>query len=124
MGPWNGLDDIDKRKFMTVGRLELRPLCHPTRSHLLKLLLYLLRYALFELRRCFLLILAAEYLKKNCNHIEGSREVYEISICTSSLIVQYSLISCDDSDKKFALIGLHHSEFRQILRRGNIIGLL
>jgi hypothetical protein len=36
-----GLDDVEKRKFLTVPGLELRPLGPPTRSQLL----YRLRYA-------------------------------------------------------------------------------
>jgi hypothetical protein len=35
-----GLDEVEKRKFLTLPGLELRPLCRPARSHSL----YLLRY--------------------------------------------------------------------------------
>jgi hypothetical protein len=31
-GPKGGLDDVEKRKFLTLPGLELRPLCHPARS--------------------------------------------------------------------------------------------
>jgi hypothetical protein len=32
MGPTAFLDDVEKRKFLTLPRLELRPLAHPARS--------------------------------------------------------------------------------------------
>jgi hypothetical protein len=32
VGPRTGLDDVEKRKFLTLHGLELRPLCRPTRS--------------------------------------------------------------------------------------------
>jgi hypothetical protein len=38
--PRAGLDDLEKRKFFTLLRLELRPPCRPARSQLL----YRLRY--------------------------------------------------------------------------------
>jgi hypothetical protein len=38
--PRAGLDDVQKRKFLTLPELELRPLCHPARSQSL----YRLRY--------------------------------------------------------------------------------
>jgi hypothetical protein len=38
--PRTGLDDVEKRKFLTLSRLELRPLGHPARSQSL----YRLRY--------------------------------------------------------------------------------
>jgi hypothetical protein len=40
MGPRASLDDIDNRKFLTLSRLELRPLGRPARSQSL----YRLRY--------------------------------------------------------------------------------
>jgi hypothetical protein len=40
MGPRAGLDDVEKRKFVTLLGLELRPLCHPAPSQSL----YRLRY--------------------------------------------------------------------------------
>jgi hypothetical protein len=40
VGPRAGLDDVDKRKFLTLPGLELQPLRHPVRSQSL----YLLRY--------------------------------------------------------------------------------
>jgi hypothetical protein len=41
MGPTVGLDDVDKRKFLTLPGLELRPLGRPVRSQSL----YRLRYS-------------------------------------------------------------------------------
>jgi hypothetical protein len=41
MGPRAGLDELEKRKFLTLPGLELRPLGHPTRSQSLYQLLYL-----------------------------------------------------------------------------------
>jgi hypothetical protein len=38
--PRAGLDDVERRKFLTLHGLELRPLCHPARSQSL----YRLRY--------------------------------------------------------------------------------
>jgi hypothetical protein len=35
-----GLDDVEKRKFLTLPALELRPLCHPARSQSLYRLSY------------------------------------------------------------------------------------
>jgi hypothetical protein len=32
MGPRAGLDDVEKRKFITLPGLELEPLGHPARS--------------------------------------------------------------------------------------------
>jgi hypothetical protein len=32
VGPRTGLDDVEKRKFLTLPELELQPLCHPARS--------------------------------------------------------------------------------------------
>jgi hypothetical protein len=32
VGPRTGLDDVEKRKFLTLSGLELRPLCRPARS--------------------------------------------------------------------------------------------
>jgi hypothetical protein len=40
VGPRNGLDDAERRKFLTLLGLELQPLCHPAHSQLL----YRLRY--------------------------------------------------------------------------------
>jgi hypothetical protein len=40
MGPRTGLDDMEKRKFLPLPGLELRPLDYPTRSQSL----YRLRY--------------------------------------------------------------------------------
>jgi hypothetical protein len=40
VGPRTGLDDVEKRKFLTLPGLELRPLRRPARSQSL----YLLRY--------------------------------------------------------------------------------
>jgi hypothetical protein len=40
VGPRTGLDDVEKRKFLTLPGLELRPLCRPARSQSL----YRLRY--------------------------------------------------------------------------------
>jgi hypothetical protein len=40
VGPRKGLDDVEKRQFLTVPGLELRPLGHPVRSQSL----YRLRY--------------------------------------------------------------------------------
>jgi hypothetical protein len=40
VGPRAGLDDVEKRKFLTLPGLELRPLNRPTRSQSL----YRLRY--------------------------------------------------------------------------------
>jgi hypothetical protein len=40
VGPRIGLDDVEKRKFLTLPGLELRPLRHPARSQSL----YRLRY--------------------------------------------------------------------------------
>jgi hypothetical protein len=40
MGPRTGLDDVEKRKFLTIPGLELRPLGHPARSQSM----YRLRY--------------------------------------------------------------------------------
>jgi hypothetical protein len=38
VGPRAGLDDVEKRKFLTLPGLELRPLCRPARSQSLYLL--------------------------------------------------------------------------------------
>jgi hypothetical protein len=40
VGPRAGLDDVEKRKFLTLLRLELRPLSRPSRSQSLSRLLY------------------------------------------------------------------------------------
>jgi hypothetical protein len=40
VSPRTGLDDVEKRKFLPLPRLELRTLCRPTRSQSL----YRLRY--------------------------------------------------------------------------------
>jgi hypothetical protein len=40
VGPRTGLDAVEKRKFLTLPGLELRPLCRPARSQSL----YRLRY--------------------------------------------------------------------------------
>jgi hypothetical protein len=39
LGPRAGLDDVEKRKFLTLPGLELRPLCRPARSQSLSRLL-------------------------------------------------------------------------------------
>jgi hypothetical protein len=31
--PRAGLDDVEKRKFLTLPELEIQPLCHPARSY-------------------------------------------------------------------------------------------
>jgi hypothetical protein len=41
VGPRAGLDAVEKRKFLTLPGLELRPLCRPARSQSL----YRLRYS-------------------------------------------------------------------------------
>jgi hypothetical protein len=41
VNPWIGLDDVEKRKFLTIPGIELRPLGRPTRSQEL----YRLRYS-------------------------------------------------------------------------------
>jgi hypothetical protein len=41
VGPRAGLDDVEKRKFLTLPGLELRPLRRPARSQSLYRLLYL-----------------------------------------------------------------------------------
>jgi hypothetical protein len=41
VGPRTGLDDVEKRKFLTLPGLELRPLCCPARSQSLCRLSYL-----------------------------------------------------------------------------------
>jgi hypothetical protein len=43
VNPRAGLDDVEKRKFLTLPGLELRPLGRPARSQLLYLLRYLIR---------------------------------------------------------------------------------
>jgi hypothetical protein len=40
VGPRAGLDDVEKRKFLSLPGLELRPLCLPARSQLLDRLCY------------------------------------------------------------------------------------
>jgi hypothetical protein len=40
VNPRAGLDDVEKRKFLTLQGLEVRPLCHPTRSQSLYRLSY------------------------------------------------------------------------------------
>jgi hypothetical protein len=40
VGPTTGLDDVEKRKFLTLPELELRPLGLPARSQLLYRLSY------------------------------------------------------------------------------------
>jgi hypothetical protein len=40
VGPRTGLDDVEKRKFLTLPCLELRPLCSPARSQSLYRLSY------------------------------------------------------------------------------------
>jgi hypothetical protein len=40
VGPRAGLDDVEKRKFLTLAGLELRPLCRPARSQSLYRLCY------------------------------------------------------------------------------------
>jgi hypothetical protein len=42
-GPRIGLNDVEKRKFLTLLGLELQPLCHPARSQSLYRLRYLYR---------------------------------------------------------------------------------
>jgi hypothetical protein len=51
MDPRAGLNDVEKRKFLTLPGLELRPLCRPARSQSL----YRLSYPGSQPRRCMLI---------------------------------------------------------------------
>jgi hypothetical protein len=63
VGPRAGLDDAEKRKFLTLSGLELRPLSRPARSQSL----YRLRYPGFlnVSRRYILYLLCYEELISN-----------------------------------------------------------
>jgi hypothetical protein len=75
MGPKAGLDDVEKRKFLTLPRLELRPLVRPVRNQSL----YRLRYPGFQ------------YQAMNSNNETSHPILFSITLVFYFLRLKYSL---------------------------------
>jgi hypothetical protein len=81
VGPTAGLDDVDKRKFLTLQGLELRPLGHPARRQSLCELRYPGSYLinLYEMKILFYLFLNKENNEDRKNETNKRTEKQKIA---------------------------------------------
>jgi hypothetical protein len=82
VGPRAGLDDVEKRKFLTLPGLELRPLARPARSQSL----YRLRYPgpdNIRIRNFYVSVLKAHVIQDVCRkHFCGFLYVADLPLQT------------------------------------------
>jgi hypothetical protein len=85
VGPRAGLDDVEKRNFLTLPRLELRPLGRPVRSQ-----------SLYRLRYPFII----EITKESCDQCPGQDEHNLHTACILQHFPLFESSAIDYSGKK------------------------